>query len=396
MYISPLSMEALLDTPVALPDNPQVWLKDTPYLVNTPNIEIVLEYLAGQVRRKVRQNGQEVTNVMPVPYGRISRTTDIHGEDLDIYVNSIDYNPDAQVYIIDQVGINGLFDEHKVMFGFNSVEEAIRIYQSVVRPGIAPVKIGAVSGMNQEEFFSWIARPDKTKTPASFDTELGTVLVKKVQIFTKQSATPTVLSTTATPVPGGVEITLSPLEEGPHIETKSNGETGYHHICRIYGAVEYTTWWKFLDQIVRLLDTATPADKFTFYISSPGGCVPTVGGLLAAMDRTKAETVTIASGPVASAAVFIWAYGKTRIIEPNAYFMEHSTFQIISGKTQYIHALTGFTDRYARSLIDRLQKLGMFTEDEVTGMFESAADVYLTAQEVIARVGALSGKGADA
>lgn len=391
MWMSPLSTEALLDTPVPLPHDPTVWLKDTPYLVGEPSVKCVIEYLPGAKRRKVRANGMEVTNIMPVAYGRISGTTDIHGEDLDMYINSIGYNPEAMVYIIDQVGLNGMFDEHKVMFGFASVQDAIKIYEMVVKPGVAPVKVGAVTAMTQIEFAEWIARPDKTKSPASFDTVLGNVLVKKAQILTKQSLTPTVMTTTATPVPGGVEISLSNVQVGPYIVTKSNGEKGYLHICHVYGTITYKSWWKFLDQVVRLLDTASKDDKFVFKISSGGGCVPTVGGLLAAMDRTEAMTETIADGPVASAAVFIWAYGKTRIIKPTSYFMEHCTFQSVIGKTPYISALTAFSDKYARGIVSRLQDIGMFTDKDVENMFSISADVFILAEEMIKRVGAVSG-----
>lgn len=394
MCISPLSMEALLDTPVQLPHDPDMWLKDTPYLVNEPAVRVVIEYLPGTKRRKVRQNGMEVVNVMPVAYGRISGTTDIHGEDLDMYINSFGYKPDAMVYIIDQVGLNGLFDEHKVMFGFASVQDAIAVYEGVVKPGVAPVKIGAITSMSQEEFAEWIVRPDKTKSPASFDTELGSIIVKKIQIYTKQSATPTVMSTQATPVPGGVEISLGNIQEGPYIVTKANGASGYLHECHVYGRITYCLWWKFLDQIVRLLDTATPDDKFKFMISSGGGCVPTVGPLLAAMENTQAQTETYAVGPVASAAVFIWAYGKTRIIRDNSYFMEHCTFQQISGKTPYLNALTAFSDKYARKIVSRLEAIGMFTPEEVHDMFDIGSDVFIKAPQMIERVGAVSGDGA--
>lgn len=396
MSFSCFSTEALLDMPIPLPVDASVWLKDTPYLVGSPSVAVVIEYLPGSIRRKVRDNGQEVTNVMPAGYGRISRTTDIHGEDLDMYLNAKGYTEDAPVFIIDQVGLTGMFDEHKVMFGFPTVKDATDTYLSVVKPGIAPVKIGAVTQMSQEQFHQWIARPDKTMSPASFDTELGKIVVSKVQILTKASATPTVMDTKSTPVPGGVEITLGNIEDGPYFKTSPNGDTGLHHTCHIYGAITYKTWWKFLDQIVRLLDTATSADKFTFLISSPGGSVPTVGPLLSAMKRTKGNTETIATGPVASAAVFIWALGRRRVIHPNSYFMEHSTFQVISGKTKYINALTGFTEQYARKLIGLLQEVGMFTEDEVEGMFEHSADVFLTAAEMIARVGEVSGEGVGA
>lgn len=388
------STEGLLDLAVDLPLDTTTWKTNTPYLFNTPPRECVIEYLKGEARRKVREDGSEVTNIMPTAYGRISKTTDIHGEDLDIYINQDDYHPDAQVYILDQVGLTGLFDEHKVFFGFPTVDAVQNIYLSVIKPGIAPVKIGAITSMNQAQFAEWIAQTDKTMSPASFDTELGTIVVSKCQIFTKASATPTVGKPKASQTPGGTEITLPALPSGPVIVTKANGENGLHHICHIYGPVDYAQWYGFNDKIVRLLDTATPADKFTFLISSGGGSVPTVGPLLAAMDSTLAETVSVAEGPVASAAVFIWAWGKTRVIKDNAYFMQHATFQIAIGKTQYIQALTAFADSYSRQLIDRLSDIGMFTDDEVNNMLNTGADVFITGADMIARVGAISGEGA--
>ena len=329
---------------------------------------------------------------MPDGYGRIRGTTDTHGEDLDVHVNSKDFVVDGPVFIIDQVSLSGMFDEHKVMVGYPTAAAAVALYESVIKPGIAPAKIGAVTIMNQEEFVTWCMRADKTKSPASFDSELGSIALKKCQIYTKDSSRPTVLPTTATSVLDGVEITLGNLTPGPKLITKADTTKGYHHTCHIYGKIEYKTWWKFLDQVVRLLETATEDDRFTFLISTGGGSVPTVGPLLSGMLQTKAFTHTVANGPVASAGVFVWAFGKRREIRPHAYFMEHTTFQVIMGKTQYINAQTAFTDRYARMMIKRLLDLGMFTPEETESMYDHSADTYVTGAEMISRVGEFSGE----
>lgn len=386
------STEGLRDLAVDLPRDPTKWAKDTPYLFNTPPRTLVIEYLKGDVRRKVREDGSEVVNVMPAAYGRIRQTTDVHGEDLDVYINQSDtFNPDAQVYIIDQVGTNNVFDEHKVMIGFPSAESAQAIYLDVCIPGIAPVKIGAVTSMNHEEFFEWVSRSDKTMSPASFDREYATPLVVKCQILPKTPASPSIGKPKTTPIPGGAEVKLAAIPTGPVIVTKSNGEKGTHYACHLYGPVSYNEWWGFLDKIVRLMDTATEDDKFSLSISSPGGSVATVGPLLAAMDSTLAHVVTYAEGPVASAAVFVWAWGKERVIKDNAYFMEHSTFQISIGKTQYIQAVTAFTDAYARRMLDRLEKIGMFTQDEIEKMLTVGADVFITADEMRDRLASVEG-----
>lgn len=80
-------------------------------------------------------------------YGYIKRTTGADQEQIDTYVGK---NPESEkVYIVDQINQgNGSFDEHKVMMGFDTQEEAVAAYQSNFDKGW---KVGPVKEMSKDQ-----------------------------------------------------------------------------------------------------------------------------------------------------------------------------------------------------------------------------------------------------
>src|SRR5690606_24738341 len=89
--------------------------------------------------------------IMKDPYGYFRRTEDNTGEQVDVFLGP---NPDAPtVYVIDQV-IDGKFDEPKVMFGYNSEEEARQAYLRNYQRGWKG--LGAITGLPIDEFKQWL------------------------------------------------------------------------------------------------------------------------------------------------------------------------------------------------------------------------------------------------
>ncbi len=84
------------------------------------------------------------------PYGYIKRTNGADGEHVDVYLGP---NPETgNVFVVDQTGLDGRFDEHKVIIGANSQQEAEAIYDAHFSDGLGPQRRGAITGMDVEAF----------------------------------------------------------------------------------------------------------------------------------------------------------------------------------------------------------------------------------------------------
>lgn len=129
--------------------------------IKVHGLDIAVENPRGSERRGTDPDGKEWAHTMSDHYGYIKRTTGADNENIDTYVGN---NPESeQVFIVDQIDQKtGGFDEHKVMMGFNSKEDAIQAYSSNFDKGW---KVGAVRAMNKDEFKSWLKDGD-TKKPA--------------------------------------------------------------------------------------------------------------------------------------------------------------------------------------------------------------------------------------
>lgn len=129
--------------------------------IKVHGLDITVENPRGSERRGTDPDGKEWAHTMSDHYGYIKRTTGADNENIDTYVGN---SPESeQVYIVDQIDQKtGGFDEHKVMMGFNSQEDAIQAYSSNFDKGW---KVGAVRTMNKDEFKSWLKDGD-TKKPA--------------------------------------------------------------------------------------------------------------------------------------------------------------------------------------------------------------------------------------
>lgn len=129
--------------------------------IKVHGLDIAVENPRGSERRGTDPDGKEWAHTMTDHYGYIKRTTGADNEQIDTYVGR---NPESdQVFIVDQIDqkTDG-FDEHKVMMGFNSQEEALQAYSSNFDKGW---KVGPVRAMNKDEFKTWLKDGD-TKKPA--------------------------------------------------------------------------------------------------------------------------------------------------------------------------------------------------------------------------------------
>lgn len=129
-------------------------------------LDISLETPKGGTRRKV-VNGKtewEVPN-MPASYGYIRGSTGADGEQIDVYIGD-DVTSD-RVYVIDQIDAeSGDFDEHKVVLGARSEDEAGNLYSQSFSDGRGPDRVGGITEMSMDEFKAW-ARAGVQDAPVS-------------------------------------------------------------------------------------------------------------------------------------------------------------------------------------------------------------------------------------
>jgi ATP-dependent protease ClpP protease subunit len=384
-----VSMTENIEGLIPLPTHQHDWVKNTPY--EFQDLAVVIEYLAGDSRTKVKDSGVTVTGIMPTAYGYILRTTDQHGEEIDMYLAS---TPDssAPIFVIDQVNPgNKQFDEHKVMLGFSTIDEVVHTYLDVFSDGSGSARLGAITTFNPESFITWVTFAGSSLQPASrYEAEgVETQTINPIQNTPRQKQ-PTIVPIDEA---GGVVVSLPDLSDGPKLHTTSSepGSFGYH--LNLYSALDMNVWSNTVDTFVRTLSLATPKDTVHIRIVSPGGSVILMGRIVSAIHSTKAKVITYAEGEVASAATAIWSAGHERHILPGAYFMQHMSSQLLQGKTTEISAKSSFCLSYISQQLQYLESIGLFTAEEIAEMIELSADVYVSGRTAIERVGAVSYKG---
>ncbi len=141
--------------------------------IKVDGYDIVLENPKGTTRSGKDANGKEWSITMKHDYGYIRGTKGTDGDHIDVYLSD---NPTAgNVYVVDQVNQRtGDFDEHKVMYGFNSMEEAVQAYRDQYEDGW---KVGTVTEVSREEFKKWVGSSVRKTKPfaeyKSVKSEMG-------------------------------------------------------------------------------------------------------------------------------------------------------------------------------------------------------------------------------
>jgi len=365
----------------SLPDDASTWQLNVPYQLN--NLIVVLEFLKGQVRSKKR-GVMTISSTMPCAYGYICGTTDIHGEELDVYVAN---EPDltAPIFVIDQVCLGTkFFDEHKVMIGFADREAVIETYLSVFGDKKGKDRLGAITELSADQFAAWTHADDYSLSPVS-----------KQQI---SDVTSTTVAGVMTSVPGdkpglptddggGIILELPSSKSGPKMQVSPIVGGGQNYTIHLYSPLMIDVWSNFVDMLTRTLYLATDKDVFHIRIASPGGSVALMGRIRSAITKTSAKVITYAQGGVASAATTVWAAGHERHISPAAYFMQHMSSQMLAGKTSDIAAKADFCMKYIQRSLTRLVEVGLYTPEDIDDMTSKNADIFISGREAMDRVG---------
>lgn len=131
--------------------------------VKINGFDVTIEQPAGSVRSGKDANGKEWSVTMNNTYGYIRGTESVDGDHIDVFLGP-DMNSDM-VYVVDQVNTDGSFDEHKVMMGFSSLEDARSAYLSNYEEGWQG--LGNITGVALDEFKKWIDSSKRKTKPFS-------------------------------------------------------------------------------------------------------------------------------------------------------------------------------------------------------------------------------------
>lgn len=125
---------------------------------------ITIENPKGSVRRGTDSKGNAWENTLNNDYGYIRDTEGVDGDHIDVYLSD---NPtEGNVFVIDQVNPETReFDEHKVMYGFNSAEEARDAYLANFSEGWNG--LGTITEVSKDEFKKWIESSHRKTKPFS-------------------------------------------------------------------------------------------------------------------------------------------------------------------------------------------------------------------------------------
>ena len=130
--------------------------------VRIDGFDITIENPKGSVRSGVDANGKRWENTMNNTYGYMRGTEGVDGDHIDVFLSD---NPEeGNVYVVDQQNPEtGEFDEHKVMYGFNNMEEAKEAYLANYTPGWKG--LGTITEVSKEEFKKWVESSHRKTKP---------------------------------------------------------------------------------------------------------------------------------------------------------------------------------------------------------------------------------------
>ena len=127
--------------------------------------DYTIENPKGSTRSGKDANGKEWKVTMHDTYGYIRGKFGKDGDHLDMFINDkadLD-NWDGDVFVVDQVNPDGSFDEHKVMYGYDSMNDAEKAYLANYSKGWKG--LGNITGASKDEFDKWLDTSNRKLKP---------------------------------------------------------------------------------------------------------------------------------------------------------------------------------------------------------------------------------------
>ena len=130
--------------------------------LNLDGFRISIENPKGSYRSGTSPDGTKWRNMLACDYGDIRGTESVDGDPVDIYLS--DHPEKGAVFVIDQIDPKTKkFDEHKVMYGFDSIEDAKKTYLACYQKGWGG--LGWITPVTKAEFRKWIDSSTRKTKP---------------------------------------------------------------------------------------------------------------------------------------------------------------------------------------------------------------------------------------
>lgn len=129
--------------------------------------DYTIENPKGSTRSGKDADGKEWKVTMHDTYGYIRGKFGKDGDHLDMFINDkadLD-NWNGDVFVVDQVNSDGSFDEHKVMYGYDSMDDAKKAYLANYSKGWKG--LGNITGVSKAEFDKWLDTSNRKLKPFS-------------------------------------------------------------------------------------------------------------------------------------------------------------------------------------------------------------------------------------
>lgn len=148
-------------------------------------LNIAIENEKGTKRSGTDEDGKAWETTMENDYGYIKRTKGADGDHVDVFIG--DNQDSNNVYVVNQTNKDGSFDEHKVMIGFNNINDAEKAYLANYQPGWN--QFNDIAETNVAGFKTWLDE-DSQKKPAKFEptTKIKDGYGENNKLFTQDAA----------------------------------------------------------------------------------------------------------------------------------------------------------------------------------------------------------------
>jgi site-specific DNA-cytosine methylase len=127
--------------------------------------DYTIENPKGSTRSGKDADGKDWKVTMHDTYGYIRGKFGKDGDHLDMFINDkadLD-NWNGDVFVVDQVNPDGSFDEHKVMYGYDSMDDAKKAYLANYSKGWQG--LGNITGVSKDEFDKWLDTSNRKLKP---------------------------------------------------------------------------------------------------------------------------------------------------------------------------------------------------------------------------------------
>jgi hypothetical protein len=154
--------------------------------VSVQGLEIAIENAKGSTRSGVNKAGEAWKVTMPAHYGYIKGTVGKDKDHLDVYIG--DHPGGMLAFVVNQKKEEGGFDEHKIMLGFESKDEAVAAYDRAFTGDLGPKLRESVVSTTVDKLKDWLKSGNTKKPFEALAESLVNALLEDDEIDPKEFA----------------------------------------------------------------------------------------------------------------------------------------------------------------------------------------------------------------